>query len=838
MDDASVTIANGAMTWNSEGVYLIGDNQWQDMNLHVRMDFDGTPVRLVPRYLNRRFYLQITIEHRTIDDDEPRTVTVIRTEQYRNDRFRLLDETLVDTAWTGELEATVETQTHHFLCTINGTEVANIELPGMVYGRMGVYGPAETQLYAIEAEGDAPEGWTLASNPSTEGVAFWQTGSNGDPEIVLKQGGTAQYPFTESEQDAQTVSVLYQGTGHWTIHTENTDGATDHGQSLDASQWTQAYMTMDASSTLRDMTLEGTGTLRISRLQVENTEQPGGFPAIGKNAEQGAIARLPADGVTNPDEGACSFWLSLPALHETRLSATSPVISSSNGAFQVDAGPSSVVASWDDGPTLTVQVSLPLDTFVFVYVAWGRTPSLHVWNGTEWVSTTGNESAEMSALPSTFAIGAREDDYLFGLLEDMRWYRTPITRASQEAMVESDSLPGVHPEETTQLDFDYRIATNGSNDVDVTRRPRDGSPVLVETNDGHFLQQVSFVDPDTGDFRTWNEEPIIYDRHQQFLGISYDAVTDGSSTPVLRTSSGAIVGDPVKYRNGRWYPTFSPQAALDYHGQTLYVTYHARDSYTVDPHLDTYDTFRVSMGDHQGEQVSIHHEGSVLHDTSLQATTDLNPLTNTNHRGFMYVTDQPMPVNSFRIKASPRTLPASHAATSIITVEPLDEYGNPTNDCLLDVTASHGTITAYADAPSVVLRYQSGQYLYRYRTPLRTEEDTESSQLAETIFVKDRWTGYGVQLPMTLLIMEQYPDQQERPSSRDERMERERSVILGVLTDHWGLTTSEWPDSIGDALDLDGDGVIGVQDITALGELPPADVDTLYSTIKASDLLN
>lgn len=833
MENATVETTNGALTWQSDGVYLIGHNDWHGMDLHARLAFDGTPIRLIPRYLNRRFYLQITIEHRTTEDEgeTPTTVTVIRTEQYQNDRLRLLEETVIDDAWSGELDCAVTTDTHQFRCTINDTTVANLELPGMTYGRMGVYATTGARLYAIAAEGDTPEAWTLNSDPSTGGAAWWERGTNGEPVIVLGTDADASCTLDSVPDGAHVVSIAYRGRG--TMHVTVSDGE-DQEVTLDSSEWVRAYAVV-TSGAASDLTVTSTDTLRLRRVQVEAGTTPHAFVADAQSADhEGSIARLPADGVVAAEEGACSFWLAFPALADADRSERRPVIGTDNDAFVLEASPNQVRASLN-GTTMTVDAHLPLDTFVFVYVAWGDNPELRLWDGEESVTTSADTSLSWNDTPDMIHIGYHNDDYLFGLLEDMRWYDTPLPAATITAMAEADDAPDSHPDETVRLDFDYRIAADGSNDVDVTKRPRDGSPVLVETSDGRFLQQVSFVDPDTGMFRTWNEEPITYNRHQGFLDLSFDAVTNGSSTPVLRTESGEIVGDPVRYEDGRWVPTFSPKAKEDHHGVTLYATYHVRDAYTVDPHLDTYDTFRVSLGDHQGHQVRIHHEGSVHHDTALQMNTDLNPLTNTNHEGFLYITDTPMPVTSFRVKASPRTLPASRAATSVVTVEPMDEYGNPTNDCDLDVRAVEGTITAYTDVPSVNLRHQAGQYLYRYRTPLRFEEDTDSTYLNEAIYVTDRRTGYGVQLPMTLLVMDSYPDQDERPSARDERLERQRAEILGVMTDLWGFPQAEWPSSLTDALDLDGDGTISVQDITVLGRLSASEIETLYDTIQASD---
>lgn len=188
-------------------------------------------------------------------------------------------------------------------------------------------------------------------------------------------------------------------------------------------------------------------------------------------------------------------------------------------------------------------------------------------------------------------------------------------------------------------------------------------------------------------------------------------------------------------------------------GKYLYVTYQLKDSYTVDFNIGVPDAFRVSMGDHDGTDVTVAYEGNRHTDDKLITMVDLNPMMNPNHQGFLYITKNVEKVTTFRASASPETLAANGATSSLVSIEPLDGNGNYIGHLSLEVSAELGVVVPVYDRNSVKLRDMAGRYLYRYYAPILSIEQTGKLEVRDSINVMDTETGIGVQLPIRLKSM-------------------------------------------------------------------------------------
>lgn len=264
--------------------------------------------------------------------------------------------------------------------------------------------------------------------------------------------------------------------------------------------------------------------------------------------------------------------------------------------------------------------------------------------------------------------------------------------------------------------------------------------------------------------------------------------------------------------------TLSDEQKKDIRGQTLYVTYQPENSYTVDFNINQPDSFRVSIGKHDGQAIAVDYEGNRFSNEKLATMVELNPLLNPNHQGFMYIVQSAQGVSTFRASVSPQDLPADGVSEAIVVIEPLDSNGNFVSHARLEVTAGEGIITPNHDAGSLAIRETAGRHIYRYRAPRIFFSDRNQPEIPDMINVIDSVSKMGVQVPITLTLFDSYTNSDQAPSVEEVDWAKICQFILGEINAYYRKTVDQVPAGLGILIDLNDDGKIDVADLGCISK--------------------
>lgn len=296
-----------------------------------------------------------------------------------------------------------------------------------------------------------------------------------------------------------------------------------------------------------------------------------------------------------------------------------------------------------------------------------------------------------------------------------------------------------------ESDFEDVISSKEKTFIEGTLAPVDGSPILVEDEVG-ALNRVNFFDFETAEYRTFNEEEIVYDGESDFLVISYDGL-DETNFKVQIYAGDVLVSEQASVSGKKVYLVFSEEEKRKYLGETLMVRYQVERSYVLDYQRAAMDSYRVYLTKHQGEEVSVTQEGSRRYRNRLSKEIELNPTRNSQSEGFLYVSDKEQEIKGLRVFMSPSTLVANGTETCLLTIEPIDEEGNEVLGASLIVTTDRGVLEPVVSGTQAKIRSTGGRYLYRYHAPYISESEAPRGAEAK-ILVRDRKTGIGQSLSL------------------------------------------------------------------------------------------
>lgn len=296
-----------------------------------------------------------------------------------------------------------------------------------------------------------------------------------------------------------------------------------------------------------------------------------------------------------------------------------------------------------------------------------------------------------------------------------------------------------------ESDFEDVISSKEKTFIEGTLAPVDGSPILVEDEMG-ALNRVNFFDFETAEYRTFNEEEIVYDGESDFLVISYDSL-DETNFKVQIYAGDVLVSEQASVSGKKVYLVFSEEEKRKYLGETLMVRYQVERSYVLDYQRAAMDSYRVYLTKHQGEEVSVTQEGSRRYRNRLSKEIELNPTRNSQSEGFLYVSDKEQEIKGLRVFMSPSTLVANGMETCLLTIEPIDEEGNEVLGASLMVTTDRGVLEPVVSGTQAKIRSTGGRYLYRYHAPYISESEAPRGAEAK-ILVRDRKTGIGQSLSL------------------------------------------------------------------------------------------
>lgn len=822
----TVDSVNHKLVFDTEGYYVVGDDQWQDITFATTLTYSGGNIGIAPRIYASNLFLYMTLRNEATDELGTDKMGLASFDaQMGYDTFNLGQVTLPPLTEGQSYTLSAEMKGTNYRISLDGTVIFNIEYPGLIRGQVGVYATAGNSCTSIQVDSLYAEAWE-DNAASVPGAIVGVRELDDENKYLYLSNPIAGTLYARQRRTVlggrqHALSFDYQGAGQARITEKN--GAAPQGFTFvlpEKAEWGRESFVelLSADCTSVDiMFVANAQTLMVNAVQFEEKDYATGYihndSVTDTKVRERSIITYPARDNLRPDVGSLAMWFN-PSIAYDASTNLNPVL--------FEYGTNSPLRLHYEGGALvfeygTASVSLPADLLAGVWqyavATWSR-GRIQLYFGDVVAEQTGYFGGPDSGKLIHIGHSASGAGTLFyGAIDETIVLSSVLTK--QEVATAASSIEPIATNNTMVMraTFNYAIGNFNKSIIEATLVPDYGSPVLVEKADGTAMRKVSFFDFYTGEYRTFNEEVVLYDRRNDYVTISYhDNDVDQTSFKLkIEDAAGVQFGMPYEMDGFkvRMELTEAEKKTLD--GQYLYVSYQLEDSYTVDFNIGVPDSFRVTLGKHDGQGVKVTYEGNGFTDKKLLTMVELNPLLSPNHQGFLYVTRNDEPVTAFRIQATPGDLPANGGSEALVVVEPLDANGNYVSHCRLDVTADLGTIVAAYDEDSVKLRDRAGRFLYRYRSPILSIETAGAMEVQDAVNAIDRETGVGVQIPITLTCLLERVHEKEAGETLEKVAERHGSTAEDIAY------TEDMMDRVRVkyGTDLSGDGVTSDRVIAA-----------------------
>ena len=770
-----VDTGTNSLVFDSEGYYVVGDEEWQDITFETTLIYNGGNIGIAPRIYDTNMYLFLTLRNEDADD--------LGVEEIG---FASLNaQVTYDTLNIAEtrLPALVVGTSYHFKVQITGTNyrillddsvVFNIEYPGMSKGKVGVYGTVGNKCNSIQVKSSFADGWSSNANITSHGAIITRREfTNEDKYIYIYNPSSATVDaYIEQSFDVEaneTYSLSYNLLGKVRTYVTELNGTSPKTMTdpeHENSEWGRYVYTpfkVSADCTrvrLRFQVMAGREA-SINDIQLEKksfaTDYIHNDSLVEQAVREKAIVTYPAKDNIQKDNGSLVMWFNPSVTYDINTEFKPVLVEyGETSPLRIEYEAGGLIFHYGS-ESISTSMNLTKDTWYNLVATWSRNRiELYVDN----VLTALDGEFLGPDDSSIIRIGHSMDetkDTFYGSIDETIILSTVLNENEVEEMQTTLDRVAEKDSMIMRATFNHAIGNFNKSIIEATLAPNYGSPVLVEKESGEAMRKVSFFDFYTGAYRTFNEEVVAYDKRYDYVNISYheDEIDTTSFKISIQDNEGVTYGEPlsVSGRKINLSLTEEEKEALD--GQYLYATYQLEDAYTVDFNIGVPDSFRITLGKHDGQPVKVTYEGNGFTDEKLMTMAELNPLLNPNHEGFLYITKNDEKVTSFRVRTTPEDLPANGVGESLVVVEPLDANGNYISHCKLDVSCELGVVIPAYDEQSVKLRDRAGRFLYRYRSPIQTLENTGALEVEDHISIIDRETGLGVQVSITLSTLQE-----------------------------------------------------------------------------------
>lgn len=680
----------------------------------------------VPRALNNYFYMEIKCSN---VNGEGRIETYIM----EHENMSVLD--------TQKVPLFVKDQSYKMkvICTetsfaifLGDVKVSHIEYPYLPVGFFAVYGEQGACLEFIDVYNEMPDGWSADVPADGYTLPGWYTAT----EVSVADKG--KYWLSFDANASGSVEVEEHGTN---TNSEYPFVVDKEGE------YKRFYILVDVvgvGATLSvTWNLNSTILPAIYHPQLEKNIATSFIPTEdAKVLRDGSLLTFPSKSNIDMKEGTFSLYVK-PKYAEQNFTIMEC------GKFHIYYESGKVVFQYGNTKVEKAMILNP-DDWNHIVASWEK------YEIALYLEETKTVIAKADILPepiTSIKIANGSKGILFGIVDDA--LITGYSMDARELFVLSNATEPHTPEGLIlfRSNFDAMISNQRQDFIDITPSPKYGSPVIAEKEGNIPLRKVSFFDPMTGKYRSYNEEVIVYDGFSDYIEIAFDNIETESHEPYIVTLEDVRVGEPYTMKGRRIYMSLTPVEKKKLRNKMFKIVYQPKDSYTVDYNVNMFDTARVAFGKSEGVPITITQEGNRFQEEKLLTMIDLNPFATPQHEGFLYVTNNVEKVEGFRTHLTPDGIAADYSQ-SLFVVEPLDKYGNPITHAILDVTAEKGYIVPVYDRASLKMKEQGGRYLYHYYSPFLKKEDVGKKYISDTINIIDRETGIGAQEKIVLATSE------------------------------------------------------------------------------------
>ena len=766
---ASTTIdsVNHQLLFTSEGYYVVGDEMWNDVTFHTSLIYKGGTIGIAPRVYDTNMYMYLTIHNETKENGTAIGLASLDAQVTYNS-YHISQVTLAPLVVGNEYRFRTEIKGTNYRIFLNDTILLNIEYPAMPKGKVGVFATAGNICKSIEVKTAFAEAWETNINAVPGAIASTQERENKDRYLFLSNPTTKELWAKQTlelnrQQTNSPFTLSFHLKGNTTVKILAMDGTVLSSHSFSTADWTpveKSGITIAPTHTKIQVAFcVKEQEACVNHVQLEEkafaTDYIENESITAAKKREASVITYPAKDNIRGDMGSLVMWFS-PGITYDGLSEFEPVLFEygEEDPLRLSYEFGEVRFHYGDAD-VAYPITLTKGNWYNVVATWSSSRIRLYVNGT-LIEESGNYSEVKGS--TLIRIGHSIDpnkDTFYGAIDETIVLSSLLGQTEVEQIQTSIEPIANSNSMTMRATFNHAIGNFNKSIIEATLAPNYGSPVLVEKLDGTPMRKVSFFDFYTGEYRTFNEELVEYDKTYNYVEISYhDKDVDQESFQIgVEDISGHPYGAPYELRGRRLYLSLTEEEKKQLDGQYLYVTYQLEDAYTVDFNIGVPDSFRVTLGKHEGQPVKVTYEGNRFTDEKLLTMVEMNPMLNPNHEGFLYVTRNDEKVTSFRTRLTPESLPANGGSEALLVVEPLDSYGNYVSHCRLTVTSELGTIIPAYDEESVKLRDRAGRFLYRYHSPILTTEQAKGFETTDYINVIDNETGFGVQESITLTAL-------------------------------------------------------------------------------------
>lgn len=854
---STVSTPNGdALKWDSDGYYVFGEDNWRDIEVEATFIYKDGSIGILPRFYSPYTYMYFTIGKMLYETDSELNIVeekdmMIFSLFTNGDSVELgkkdLDLPLVpDEVYT--LKVTITR--YNYQIYVNDVLEFNIDYGGETSGNTCLYATTGNECTEISVLSTFPEGWVTNVEGINESTAYLSEASNEERSIRLENPVNA-IDALYAEQ------ILTVTPGKDIAFTSSYTGECKMVVTL--LEGVQTGMTKEVFAPLQETwtRIEGSASIPAdcTKVSIRFMVQPGKEASVKEPqlematsatsyipntsttepaVRTGSFLTFPAKEAIHPTHGTMSMWV---RPNETYTAA----VNKRYMLFQYGDTVDGIIVC-GEGASISMQhgssfvamsnVGLTKDTWNHIAITWGEASiGLHV-NGVSQYAASESLFQEES---ETINVGIdRYSDYevFHGAIDDLTIYKVELNEDEVFEIFESTEAVAAVGDMTFRATFDHAIGNFQKTYVEIPNSPAYGSPVIVQKEDGTELRKVSFFDYESGEYRTWNEEEVVY-YGGDYIKVSFHHLDTTNFRVTVMDQAGNLLGDPHTIVGDKIYLTLSEEERKKYKRKTLRVRYQLEDSYTVDFNIEAADSFRLDIAKHDGQEVEVVYEGNRYSEEKLVEMVEMNPILNPNHKGFLYITNEQKPITSFKTKITPGDLPADGLSDALIIIEPVDEIGNHVCEANLEVSAEYGVIHPNLEMESVRLRQIAGRYIYKYIAPSKfSSTKGEIENITDKIKIIDKETGIGIEKTITLCLYDEY--QITPPDATDEKAispELMGAFLLEKVVEYIGQPIEALPVELRE-LNFTKSGVVNIKDVSWIKDkLYTTDLQKAYQNI-------
>lgn len=768
----------------TEGMNTLSTELWGDVHITVVYNALVSRIGFTPRYLNNNFYLTSYIS-------QVNGVYKFRVDSFTNGIEKRHAETILPSL-IFPATLTCEIIGSYYVFTVNGVEVAKFEFISITQGNIMIHaGAGDTCLSAVIKE---PQATTWYTNAGTNGVTIKQTEEEDETQQLTLVGT----PVTKAQAWKTIKSVngahalSFTGIGNGTVEF---DGITT------ALSGTQNYSIKRTVAGPKDVLVRFSSNERLSIQEPQLEKGTFNTPYIPNDSETIAATReesiLSFPAVSNFDKVDGTMYLSVNP--KTAMSTFT--------LFETDT--KEFVLRYASGKLTwsvlgqSVELTMPFTTAQEIICKWDTKKLTLISNG---LKTEKSVALPVAKTPKTLMF-TRTSEVGYVVIDDIIIWSSDISADSIGTVIPSPAGILLH------ATFQKAISGKGVSWFEVPVAPEDGSPILVEKNDGDNMKKVSFFDLETGKYRTYNEELFLYDGKSDYVEVAFDNLNEDFFDLMVRTEEGEKIGAPYTIDGKRIWFSLAPSEKELHNRKRLYVRYQINDSYVVDYNISAVDGYRIDFAKHDGQEKTVFQEGNRYAEPYKLATmVEMNPIMNQNHEGFLYVTNNTHDISSFKVTVTPEHVPADGGSMSLVLIEPVDTDGNFIPIANLLVDAQYGQIHRVPTLEAAEAQKRSGMYIYQYYPPF-LDRKTNARNVEEKIWIVDEDTGIGMQY--TFLIRPMIKRHPVQFTADNATSALNRAFLFDCLLMYEGMEEQEDP-VLFNILDLNKDEKLSWEDIQYL----------------------